>query len=431
MNSNVQNSDEQQLDYNMQLMNNELCLLIDATDPMAASRNSECANGASLNVLKVLNKKFDDLMLDEDAPQFEFHGYGCTQTKDVLKRREHKAGGSSAKNKSKPNNNTETVLVSHQKQMQLQKENLYNQNECNIEKRKHIEKSNEDSLVIGLMSLFKSLHYLIWSDFPSHQLNSVPSCFMFDTPMKCTLPKGFNVRHHVQVLCTKLERFLERLQRALETNRNLDLNKYTDCNAHLGEAFHGLRALQQFTTVELRQRSWQFINDAGIRNGRELQMLLSALVNRLKTAHIYVHTFNWEMDLEHRYSAAMTARHSATISKSLSIANNEYEAAKPLQLSREECFIAERYQLYHGIMAFKKHKEFLTALVHNPENYFPPEIIALCEPRKHLDPDFGEQIEATGSYENLVFAADILELPPSSPPRITRRRHAPYQNRGS
>ncbi|KAH8311180.1 hypothetical protein KR044_004685 [Drosophila immigrans] len=442
-----QNSDDRELDHNLQLMNNELCLLIDAKETMPPSQNSD-------SVLQDLNIKFNDLMLDEDAPEFEFHGYGCTQTSKVLQKRELRSDDSGAKKKSKPNN-TNTFLVSHQKQLQLQKENAYNQNESNLEKPSiinEINKCNESSSVLRLMSLFKSLHYLLWSDFPSHQLNSVQSGFLYDAPMKCTSPKGFNVRHHVQVLCTKLERFLDRLHRVLETNRNLDLVKYTDCSAHLQDAFQYLGALRLFTSVELRQRAMQFINETGnskssslskyvhlqianlnLDNGKELQKLLMEMVEHLKTAHIYVHVFNWEMDLEHRYSSAMTARHEAIISKSVSLANNEFAAVQPLQLSSEEQLIAERYQLLHAVIGSKEHKEFLNALVHSPKNYFPPEIIALCEPPKDLDKlfQFGTLNEVAGNFENFVFVGDILELPPSSPPRITRRGHSPFKNRGS
>lgn len=110
------------------------------------------------------------------------------------------------------------------------------------------------------MELFRSLHEQISSDIPSNQPNSVPSDYLYDLPRKCTMPKGSNIRHHVQVLCTKTDKFLSRLRRQLEQNRHFDYMKYTECDTALNDASRSLMILKQFTGNQLRQRSMEFIN---------------------------------------------------------------------------------------------------------------------------------------------------------------------------
>lgn len=114
-----------------------------------------------------------------------------------------------------------------------------------------------DNDVERLLELFRSLHEQISSDFPSNQPNSVPSDYLYELPRKSTMPKGTNIRHHVQVLCTKTERFLSRLRRQLETNRYFDYMKYTECDTALNEANRSLMILKQF---KLRQRSMELVS---------------------------------------------------------------------------------------------------------------------------------------------------------------------------
>lgn len=128
--------------------------------------------------------------------------------------------------------------------------------------------SNERNLLLRLMDLFKSMHEHINSELPSHQLNSMPSDYVFDLPTKQSMPKGYNIRHQVQVLCTKLERFIARQRRILETNRHFDYTKYTECDGLLNSASDGHQALKQFTNVDLRQRNFQFISR--LANGKVL-----------------------------------------------------------------------------------------------------------------------------------------------------------------
>lgn len=110
------------------------------------------------------------------------------------------------------------------------------------------------------MELFRSLHEQISSDVPSNQPNSLPSDYLCELPRKCTMPKGCNIRHHVQVLCTKTDRFLSRLRRQLEQNRHFDYMKYTECDTALTEASRSLLILKQFTSIQLRQRSMEFVS---------------------------------------------------------------------------------------------------------------------------------------------------------------------------
>ncbi|KAL7728614.1 hypothetical protein ACLKA6_012606 [Drosophila palustris] len=402
--------------------------------------SSTCQKSVASGVLQEINHKLHELNLDADAPEFEFHGYGCTQSMGMLPKRILRFPDGGATKKSRSNNagnNQNSQIVSRQKQKQLQKENMWNKEKCNalnIEKRCSFKFSGnciEENAVLRLMELFKSLHYHISADLPSNQLNSVPSDYLFDVARKCSMPHGFNVRHQVQVLSTKLERFLARLRRLLETNRHFDYVKYTECDTLLSCAFQDLRSLKKFTNIELHHHLMQFLNPIAKENARSLEKLLLELREHLKSAHIHVHVFNWEMDLEHRYSAAMTARHEATINGALALAASEVLAAKAHQLSREDQFIAQHYQLANIVNCAKEHEDFLNALLQSPETYFLPEIVALCEPPKDNSKQSAYQFGSLNedSVENLVFGGDILELPPSSPPRLHRRSHIPKCNR--
>lgn len=422
-------AEDQELNNNLQLINSELYSLVDSKEPHSTQNLSYNSSGAS-GVLQELNYKFQELELNSEAPEFEFHGYGCTQVLSKMPKRMLSVCSSGAKKKSRSNTagNYQGQMVSRQKQMQLQKENKWNQRECGpvaMEKMRFC-MHTEHNPVLNLMGLFESLHEHIYAELPSTQLNSVPSDYVFDLPMRWSFPKGLNVRHHIQVLCTKLDRFITRQRRILESNRHFDYTKYTECNELLIGVSCSLEALKQFKTIELRQRSLRFVSQAAKGNAISLEKLLILLRERIKSAHIHVHVFNWEMDLEHRYSAAMTERHEATNQRALELAAIELQGDKPLEFSCEEQLIANRYQLANIVSCAKNHEDFLTALLKSPENYFTPETIALCDPPQnghnlsnHPSAGVDEDVE---SVEDLAFGGDILELAPSSPPRVNRTR---------
>lgn len=142
----------------------------------------------------------------------------------------------------------------------------------------------------------------------------------------------------------------------------------------------------------------------------------------LKASHLSVHVFNWEMDLEHRYSSAMTQNHKALNERALRLAAAEKQATQPRVLSPEELLIGKRYQLENVVQCAVEHDEFLSALLAHPEMYFPPHIVAMCEPPQ-------EGTEAAGKLRggtieepfNWMVYGDIVEVPPSSPPKQTER----------
>ncbi|XP_064547860.1 protein bag-of-marbles [Drosophila montana] len=434
MNLNVADAEDQQLYNNLQLLNSELCSLVDDKESRPVQLTNGKRSGAG-SVLQELNHRVNELTLDSNAPQFEFHGFGCIQSLGLPKRLLCSNDGA-VKNKSK--SNVQGHFVARQNKRQPQKENLWHQDECGalaIEQSVELlGNCTERNLMLRLMDLFKSMHEHINSELPSHQLNSMPSDYVFDLPTKQSMPKGCNIRHQVQVLCTKLERFIARQRRILETNRHFDYTKYTECDGLLNSASDGQQALKQFTNVDLRQRNFQFISRLANDNAVLLEMLLLNLRERIKSAHIHVYVFNWEMDIEHRYSASMTARLEETNKRALALAAAEFQASQPREFSFEEKLIAKHYQLENVVSCAKENEDFLTALLQSPENYFPPEIIALCEPPKNISklPQIPpvSAYEAVDSLEHLVFGGDILEVAPSSPPRVSHRSHVPKCNRG-
>jgi len=131
MNPNVPDAEDQQLNDNLQLLNSELCSLIDCKEPQTV-QNLQCHKSGGSGVLREINNKLHELNLDADVPKFEFHGYGCTQSIGMLPKRLLRFSDDSAKKKSRSCNTEhgETQIVSLQKQKQLQKENLWNQMEC-------------------------------------------------------------------------------------------------------------------------------------------------------------------------------------------------------------------------------------------------------------------------------------------------------------
>lgn len=156
-------------------------------------------------------------------------------------------------------------------------------------------------------------------------------------------------------------------------------------------------------------------------NAAKMEPVLKELREQLKTAHLYVHVFNWEMDHEHRYSTAMRERHEATLKRGLELAARELQPLPdPLALKDEEKYIAEHYNLHSLIHRAKEQEEYLNTLIQSPESFFPPEIMAMCDPPKHEETSTVRHDETIPSLDQFLIA-DILDLPPSSPPKQSSR----------
>lgn len=156
-------------------------------------------------------------------------------------------------------------------------------------------------------------------------------------------------------------------------------------------------------------------------NAAKMEIVLKELREQLKTAHLYVHVFNWEMDHEHRYSTAMRERHEATLKRGLELAARELQPQPdPLALRDEEKYIAEHYNLHNLIHRAKEQEDFLNMLINSPESYFPPEVMAMCDPPKHEENAPLRPEEAAPSLDQFLIG-DILDLPPSSPPKQSSR----------
>lgn len=156
-------------------------------------------------------------------------------------------------------------------------------------------------------------------------------------------------------------------------------------------------------------------------NAAKMEIVLKELREQLKTAHLYVHVFNWEMDHEHRYSTAMRERHEATLKRGLELAARELQPQPdPLALMDEERYIAEHYNLHNLIHRAKEQEDFLNMLINSPESYFPPEVMAMCDPPKHEENTPLRPEEAAPSLDQFLIG-DILDLPPSSPPKQSSR----------
>jgi len=110
----------------------------------------------------------------------------------------------------------------------------------------------------------------------------------------------------------------------------------------------------------------------------------------------------------------------------------EVMAAETNKLCIEDLFIAEHYHLENVVSCAKEHEDYLNELMQSPNKYFQPEIVALCDPPKDISKlsanNFGGYHE---NLDNLVFGGEVLELAPSSPPRLRRRAHVPLCNRGA
>lgn len=268
MNANTIDAEDQQLNYNLQKLNTELCALIDDGEPLQIAGCSQ--GGAASSTLKEMNPRVQELAFDLSAPQFEFHRFGCIKSR-LMGRRQIPL--SDAEHQKKPKSNA------IQYASQLQKENI----SLNLTKdqmklielfvnrwvlQRDIDNnfifeihlcSPERNCVLRLMNLFKSLHEHLNADFPSHQLNSVPSDYVFELPTKHTKPKSLNIRHQVHVVSTKMDRFIGRLRRMLESNRHFDYIKYVECDQLINETAQCLRILKQFTNVDMRQRNLHLV----------------------------------------------------------------------------------------------------------------------------------------------------------------------------
>ncbi|TDG40922.1 hypothetical protein AWZ03_012654 [Drosophila navojoa] len=425
MNENTIDAEDQQLIYNLQKLNSELCFLIDDQQPLQIA---SCSKGGAVgSALQEFNPRVHELAFDSSAPLFEFHRFGCIESR-LMGRRQILSSNTEHHKKPKSNAIQYASL--------LQKENI--SMELTMDQIKLIElfgNCRERNIVLRLMNLFKSLHDHLNADFPSDQLNSVPSDYVFELPSKHTKPKSLNLRHQVHVVCTKLDRFIGRLRRILESNRHFDYTKYVECDQLINGTAQSLRILKQFTNLEMRQRNLYLIGRLANENAAQMEIVMGDLQERLKSAHIHVYVFNWEMDLEHRYSATMTASLEEMNKNALALAAAESHVDQSRQFNFEEQLLAAQYQLRSVVSCAKEHEDFLTALLKSPENYFPPEIIDLCQPPKILNNIYLPPLppvfidELADGIENMVFGVDILGLAPSSPPRVNHRSHVPKCNR--
>lgn len=110
-----------------------------------------------------------------------------------------------------------------------------------------------------LMDLFRSLHDHLSAELGCSRQNSMPSDYLFDMPVKTSMPCSLNVRYHLQVLCTKVERFLAAQRRTLESNRHFDYEKYTECDKLLNGSAAYLKSFKQFMNAEIRHRGGTFV----------------------------------------------------------------------------------------------------------------------------------------------------------------------------
>ncbi|XP_016980569.1 protein bag-of-marbles [Drosophila rhopaloa] len=425
-------SDDQELDHNLMELQKNLSCMLESNENLSQMPASSVSEdpfdmpSSSPCVLAEIQKNFRVLQLDNNAPRFEFHGLGCMQQ---LSKRSRKSGGGGDPPK-KSRSSCFYSLVSGQKQEQLQQENIWNKHckqevtsvqHITIERLRSIGLYGdclEHNAVMRLMDLFRSLHDHLTADLGFSRQNSMPSDFLFEMPVRNPMPKSLNVRHQLQVLCSKVDRFLGHQRRTLETNRNFDYDKYTECDKLLKGSASYLQCFNHFLTTEMRHRRGNFVNSFAKFNAQRLESLLIGLREWLKASHLSVHVFNWEMDLDHRYSAAMTESHRSLNERAILLAGAERMAARPRGLSAEEMLIAKKYNLENVVQCAAEQDEFLTALLANPETYFPPNVVAICAPSK-VEVDMEE--EWIEEYE-------IEEDAPSSPPRRNEREFLRFRS---
>ncbi|KAI8044150.1 protein bag-of-marbles [Drosophila gunungcola] len=423
-------SADQELDLNLMELQEQLSCMIESNEnlsQMPASvvfENPDAVPSSSPCVLAEIQHNFRVLQLDNNAPRFEFHGLGCMQQ---LSKRSRQSGGGGAPSK-KSKSVGALFLVSGKKQEQLQQENIWNR-QCRQEVTsvQHITIERlrliglhgdclEHNAVLRLMDLFRSLHDHLIADLGFSRQNSMPSDYPFEMPVKNAMPKSLNVRYQLQVLCTKVDRFLCHQRRTLETNRHFDYEKYTECDKLLKGSASYLQCFNHFMTTEMRHRGGHFVNSFAKFNAQRLESLLIGLREWLKASHLSVHVFNWEMDLDHRYSAAMTESHRSLNERAILLAGAERQAAKPRGLNAEEMLIAKRYQLENVVQCAVEQDEFLTALLANPETYFPPSVVDICG-KTVIEV---RMVDAWSDEFETESGSESGEESPSSPPRSER-----------
>lgn len=115
-------TEDKQLNTNLQKLNLELCNLVD-DEQDAPPIVVQPVVGDTRGVSQEMNRKFEDLILDENAPEFEFHGYGCTQAMNAIPKRFTNEGHSGAKKKTDNTTHGQVAMATQQK------ENMWNKNE--------------------------------------------------------------------------------------------------------------------------------------------------------------------------------------------------------------------------------------------------------------------------------------------------------------
>ncbi|XP_022216009.2 protein bag-of-marbles [Drosophila obscura] len=410
--------EDKMLEDNLMEMGTKLCSLLESNEnpPGPQPRAGTPSGSTSHMVLAELQANFKDLNL-ENAPRFEFHGYGCQALTKRTRDNEEPIMSGRHQKKSKSG----ASATSGQRQHQLQMENLYNRTQLTPMLRSIGLRGDcvERNTVVRLMNLFKSLHEHMNQELGFGPEHSFPSDYLFDLPKKRTMPWSLNLRYQVEVLCTKAERFLANQRRMLEANRNLDYGKYTECDKLLKGSLNFLKSFKQFSHSTLRHRNGNFLGAVAKSNALKLEDLLTNLREWLRAAFLCVYVFNWEMDHEHRYSAAMTQDHNALMDRARQLAATELKAAEPKKLSPEEKLIAHRYKLQNVIECAAENDDFLSALLNTPDIYFPPEVRAICAPQErtadHVDEAAAEAPEVRMGGIDLLDISDLLE--PSSPPK--------------
>ncbi|XP_068152788.1 protein bag-of-marbles [Drosophila tropicalis] len=407
------------VDEDLQLDNN-LNELYSEIDNMLNCGDNEVEVAFDAAVLMDLEKNVNALRLDAKANAVRRYPSAVKAL----------AGTSRKKSRSHNGGGDGKSLVSRQKQQQLREENMWNQSRT-LEQLIGINGDcQERNDVFRLLDLFHSLHDIINNNLACTTEHFLPSDYLFDMPKKCTMPKTLNLRHQILILYTKLERFLNSQRCILEANRHFDYNKYTECDNMLNKAMSCLKPIKRFSSIEIRHRSWQFSHPTTKANAQQLERLLYNMRECLKTAHLWIHAFNWEMDLQYRYSKAMTESLQANNERALLVAAAEAQAAVKRPLTSEELFISEKYQLQNVIECAAEHDEFLNALIYTPELYFPPETLTICEPsaNRTAQSAIAEPLEA--AYNEWIAYEEILFEAPSSPPKLNLRPHQPWKYRG-
>nr|ABC48753.1 bag of marbles [Drosophila simulans] len=427
-----EDNENQELDHNFKLMEEHLASMVignENEDPIQATCQHEDSNedGATCTsgVLFEIQENFGRLRLcDVGAPLLEFHGLDCLQQLQKRSRQLAIEGSPAKKSRSGA---ADFVLVTGPKQKQLQKENVWNR-QCKdsasgkqpitIEKLRMIGIHGdclEHNATLRLMNLFRSLHDHLTADLGFSRQNSMPSDYLFDLPVKSMMPKSINVRYPLQVLCTKVERFLVKQRRTLEANRHFDFEKYDECDKLLKGSASYLENFKLLLKPEMRNRNGNSGINADKFHAQLMERLLIGLRDWIKAAHLSVHVFNWEMDLEHRYSGAMTESHKSLTERAILLSGAELKAANARGISLEELLIAKRFDLEGPICCAQEQHEFLTALIANPETYFPPSVVAICGPQKLGGVNMQEEQSASEAE------IEEIEEVPSSPPRHTIR----------